>query len=77
MTPAAQISWRSSGGSSVTSASDTFPSRAARITPAGSGANIRFYGDQDYTGTTTIFRVADAGSMIELTAIAAYMKELQ
>ena len=39
-------------------------------TPAGSGANIRLYGDQSYTGNTTIFRTADAtsiGAILELT----------
>ena len=39
-------------------------------TPAGSGASIRLYGDQSYTGNTTIFRTADAtsiGSILELT----------
>ncbi len=32
-------------------------------TPSGSGASIRIYGDQSYTGNTTVFRVADAGSI--------------
>ncbi|GEP45386.1 hypothetical protein BGE01nite_46770 [Brevifollis gellanilyticus] len=43
-------------------------------TPAGSGANIRFYGDQNYTGSTTIYRVADGGSiggLLELTGDTA------
>lgn len=43
-------------------------------TPSGSGATIRFYGDQDYTGGTTIFRVADGGSiggLLELTGDSA------
>ncbi|MES2595500.1 MAG: autotransporter-associated beta strand repeat-containing protein [Verrucomicrobiota bacterium] len=39
-------------------------------TPAGSGASVRFYGDQNYTGSTTIYRVADGGSiggLLEIT----------
>ena len=43
-------------------------------TPGGSGAIIRFYGDQNYTGNTTIFRVADGGSLggfLELTGDSA------
>jgi autotransporter-associated beta strand protein len=39
-------------------------------TPANGGAVIRLYGDQTYTGNTTIFRQADAGSIgafLELT----------
>lgn len=43
-------------------------------TPAGAGASIRFYDDQNYTGNTTIFRVADAGSIgaiLEITGSSA------
>lgn len=43
-------------------------------TPAGSGASVRLYGDQNYTGNTTIFRVADAGSiggLLEITGDSA------
>lgn len=46
----------------------------AGLNPAGSGANIRFYGDQDYTGNTTIFRGADGssiGAILELTGDSA------
>ncbi|MBK8037081.1 MAG: autotransporter-associated beta strand repeat-containing protein [Verrucomicrobiaceae bacterium] len=35
----------------------------AGLTPAGAGASIRFYDNQNYTGNTTIFRMADAGSL--------------
>ena len=44
------------------------------LNPSGSGASIRFYGDQDYTGNTTIFRGADAGSIgaiLEITGNSA------
>jgi len=43
-------------------------------TPAGSGASIRLYDNQNYTGNTTIFRQADAGSIgaiLELTGDSA------
>jgi autotransporter-associated beta strand protein len=46
----------------------------AGATPAGAGASIRFYGNQNYTGNTTIFRVADAGSIgavLEITGDSA------
>ena len=42
--------------------------------PAGSSASIRFYGDQNYTGNTTIFRMADTGSiggLLEITGDSA------
>jgi len=50
--------------------SSVFPGGA----PAGSGASIRVYGDQTYTGNTTIFRQADAasiGAVLELTGDSA------
>lgn len=43
-------------------------------TPSGSGASIRFYGDQDYSGNTTVFRIADFGSIggiLEITGDSA------
>lgn len=43
-------------------------------TPAGAGASIRFYDNQDYTGSTTIFRMADGGSIgaiLEITGDSA------
>ncbi len=46
----------------------------AGATPAGSGASIRLYDNQSYTGNTTIFRQADAGSIgavLELTGDSA------
>ena len=46
----------------------------AGATPAGAGASIRFYDDQNYTGNTTIYRVADAGSIgaiLEITGSSA------
>lgn len=46
----------------------------AGTTPGGAGAVIRFYGDQDYTGNTTVFRVADGGSIgaiLEITGDSA------
>ncbi|MBL9133885.1 MAG: hypothetical protein JNG86_21920, partial [Verrucomicrobiaceae bacterium] len=46
----------------------------AGVTPAGSGASIRFYDNQNYTGNTTIFRAADGGSIgaiLEITGDSA------
>lgn len=46
----------------------------AGLTPAGAGASIRFYDNQNYTGNTTIFRMADAGSLgaiLEITGDSA------
>ncbi|MCB1208401.1 MAG: autotransporter-associated beta strand repeat-containing protein, partial [Verrucomicrobiales bacterium] len=46
----------------------------AGINPSGSTSNVRFYGDQDYTGNTTIYRGADTGSIgniLELTGNSA------
>jgi len=43
-------------------------------TPSNTGAVIRFYGNQDYTGNTTIFRAADGGSIgtiLEITGDSA------
>ncbi len=41
----------------------------AGANPSGSGANIRLYGDQNYTGSTTIFRAADTGSIAGILEI--------